>query len=193
VSFKHGKTEGLCVAYHENGKLFEIGSYKNGKLNGRWEQCSEDGEILGHGNFIEGVGMWKGFDEQGRITRTSYFVYDEEDEDDFTLPGIFFGDGLLEIMSESYYESGKLKSRTYYPVAEGYRHKKGEIENREMYYENGNLQYRISYRNDEQYGVWEFYHEHGVLAEWYAYKDGEYHGEQYQYRKDGRMIVRSND
>ena len=36
-SLKKGKKHGLWVEYHDNGRLFQKGTYKNGMKDGLWE------------------------------------------------------------------------------------------------------------------------------------------------------------
>lgn len=57
-------TEGVhthVVAYHENGRVQETRSYRNGKLDGLVKQFAETGALLTRATFQEGVrqGVWE--------------------------------------------------------------------------------------------------------------------------------------
>jgi len=41
------------VSYHENGKLFEKGTYQNGKKHGIWQRCDESGNTLTKGFYVD--------------------------------------------------------------------------------------------------------------------------------------------
>ncbi|MBX2980805.1 MAG: hypothetical protein KF905_16080 [Flavobacteriales bacterium] len=49
------------IAYHENGKVKELGSYRNGRLDGLWKQYSDTGALLTRATFRNGErqGVWE--------------------------------------------------------------------------------------------------------------------------------------
>ena len=55
-----------------------------------------------------------------------------------------------------------------------------------VYYENGQLQHKGTFKNGETHGLAEAYHENGQLEARGTYKDGEAHGLVERYRWDGQ-------
>lgn len=49
------------IAYHENGKVKEMGSYRHGKLDGLWKQYTDTGALLTRATFRNGKrqGVWE--------------------------------------------------------------------------------------------------------------------------------------
>ena len=45
-SLKEGKLDGPFVEYHENGKIFEKGTYKDGKKEGPWVWYTPNGTLV---------------------------------------------------------------------------------------------------------------------------------------------------
>ena len=48
------------IAYHENGRVKEMGGYFAGKPDGEWKQFDDRGQMLTQANFLEGrrEGTW---------------------------------------------------------------------------------------------------------------------------------------
>lgn len=56
--------EGDCIyfiTYHENGKVKEMGCFRNGRRDGAWRQFSDTGVLLAHAAFRNGQrqGVWE--------------------------------------------------------------------------------------------------------------------------------------
>lgn len=49
------------ITYHENGRVKEMGSYRNGKLDGVWKQYTDTGALLTRATFRNGTrqGVWE--------------------------------------------------------------------------------------------------------------------------------------
>ncbi|MCW5898746.1 MAG: hypothetical protein KIT10_05695 [Flavobacteriales bacterium] len=49
------------ITYHENGRMKEMGSYRNGRLDGLWKQYTDTGALLTRANFRNGKrqGVWE--------------------------------------------------------------------------------------------------------------------------------------
>lgn len=49
------------ISYHENGRMKEQGSYRNGKLDGLWKQYTDTGALLTRATFHNGIrqGVWE--------------------------------------------------------------------------------------------------------------------------------------
>jgi antitoxin component YwqK of YwqJK toxin-antitoxin module len=49
------------IIYHENGRVKEMGSYRNGRLDGLWKQYSDAGALLMRATFRNGErqGVWE--------------------------------------------------------------------------------------------------------------------------------------
>ena len=106
-----------------NGIVFcdfgELGSYKEGKKNG----------------------LWKDYDENGKIFSEESWKYGVSDG-----PYIY------------YFENGEIFERG--------NHKDGELEGLyQYYYENGQLQWEGNYKNGRMDGLWNTYYETGQLKE----------------------------
>ncbi len=64
------------ITYHENGKVKELGYFRNGRRDGVWKQYSEHGVMLAQASFRNGErqGIWEFRNEadipNGRLTYT---------------------------------------------------------------------------------------------------------------------------
>ena len=60
-NYKNGKKEGETRWYYENGKLEQIGNFKNGKLEGEWKAYHNNGKLKEIKNYKNGKreGKWK--------------------------------------------------------------------------------------------------------------------------------------
>ena len=55
------------------------------------------------------------------------------------------------------------------------------------YYENGQLEFKINYKDGKENGLWEEYHENGQLRERGNFKDGKRDGLWEGYHENGRL------
>ncbi|MEM0173767.1 MAG: hypothetical protein QXI16_04595 [Sulfolobaceae archaeon] len=96
--------EGRIEWKRENGNIFLIENYKNGKLHGEYKYFNKKNILEMEFNFYEGIkrGPFKLYYEDGKIKQQGYF------EDDLTLNGIYksyYSNGKIEIVG--YYDKGK--------------------------------------------------------------------------------------
>ena len=92
-------------------------------------------------------------------------------------------------VKEPFHPNGKLKSRTnFQSVADG--GKEHGIE--EKYYENGQLNYKRSYKDGKLHGLDERYYKNGQLNMKSTYKDGKQDGLYEEYHENGQLSFRSN-
>ena len=61
--------DGPYEDYHDNGQLFQKGTYKDGKLNGPYEEYYDNGQLEGKGTFKDGVmdGPSEGYHYNGQL------------------------------------------------------------------------------------------------------------------------------
>ena len=66
TTFKHGRKDGLCEHYDENGQLRSTENYKDGKRHSSWETFHENGRLRSTGNYKNGKrhGSWKYFEDE---------------------------------------------------------------------------------------------------------------------------------
>lgn len=63
LTLKNGKIEGKFVEFYETGELKEIGRYENGMREGTWKVYYKTGKIKEKGDYSRGekIGVWKTF------------------------------------------------------------------------------------------------------------------------------------
>ena len=129
------------ITNYSNGKLEEIGNYKNGEREGEWKGYHENGKLEGIGNYKNGKleGEWKSYHNNGKLEQI-----------------VNFKNGKLEGEFKSYHNNGKLEEIVNY--------KNGKREGEwKLYHENGKLVYIGNYKNGKREGEWKYYHENGKL------------------------------
>ena len=57
------------IAYHENGRVKEMGGYMAGRPDGEWRQFDDHGQLLAHARFNEGhrEGTWSFMTTNGQV------------------------------------------------------------------------------------------------------------------------------
>jgi antitoxin component YwqK of YwqJK toxin-antitoxin module len=124
-----------------SGLLKEKGNYKNGNLDGTWQDYYENGQVRTRGNYLEGIpfGLWEYFTEEGLLERKT--TYNKK--------------GSEEGYFENYHMNGKIKSRGFY--------KNQQYDGLwELFYQNGQISQRGNFKDGEKVGQWEYFHESGV-------------------------------
>ena len=127
--------------YYKDGKLRDVGNYRDNLKTGEWKYYHPNGELLYIGEFVNGkeTGPWKFYHDNGKL----------ESE------GAYNG-GLKSGLWTSYHSNGNLKS-----VGE---FKKGEITGYWKYYhENGQIASEGNYQDLKRTGKWLIYDEEGAL------------------------------
>jgi antitoxin component YwqK of YwqJK toxin-antitoxin module len=87
------------ITYHENGRVKEMGSYRNGRLDGLWKQYTDTGALLTRATFHNGK-------PQG--------VWEFRTEADKPLGMLRYENGILT-KGEQYNDHGDLIARRDYP------------------------------------------------------------------------------
>lgn len=64
------------MSYYESGRLYEIGTLREGRPEGEWKRFAENGSVIADGRFVHGVrqGVWEFRDAQGRLSGRSEYV-----------------------------------------------------------------------------------------------------------------------
>ena len=209
----NGTLDGIYEEYHENGKLFKKGKYKNGKKDGRWEGYDENGQLRGKSNYKNGKldGIGEAYDKNGQLDIRAEYK-------DGVFNGMYEGRGIkvkykngnYDGIYERYNNFKKLIERIEYSdgikngVYELYDDNgekiivKGNYKNDlkdgiwEDYDENGQLRTKSNYKNDLRDGIYEEYHENGKLFKKGKYKNGEKDGRWEGYDKNGQLRGESN-
>lgn len=157
--------EGTYRIFYKNGKIWQEGNYKDGKLEGLWKTFHENGklkqEVTYKNNLREGSSV------------------------------IYYDDGLL--YQELFYKNDLLEGKVhiYHPYTEEKRLMEvAEYRNdtlhgeRVTYSEGGIIQSRVHYRQGKPNGISEMYYDNGQISERAIVKDGVYEGEFVSFYKD---------
>ena len=83
--------DGESITIHDNGVVIRRGSYKNGKMDGKWSRWTKEGIIKDIGHWKKGVpeGLWQFWHSNGKLKeegfyqegkRFGYWKYYEEDK-----------------------------------------------------------------------------------------------------------------
>jgi len=81
VSYRNGKLDGPWEDFNEDGQLNYRENYKDGELDGLQESFHDNGQLETRGNFIDGKqeGLWEEFDTNGNLTKTEMYRNEELD------------------------------------------------------------------------------------------------------------------
>ena len=182
----------LTYKYVENGEYIEIYD-ENGKLLSRDKSYIPEPDIstsamkvkiiLKNGKKIPITEQYFPSGKIRAITEYNLKVKDEDIEKNdirkFYTSNKLGQNIYSSIITETYYESGKLKSRM---TDTG---DKGKLEG---YYENGNLEEIGNYVDNKLEGKVLQYYEDGKLEETGTYKNGKIDGEYFHYDKVGKLV-----
>lgn len=153
-TYKDGKLDGLNVVF-TNGRLREIGYWKDDLQNGLFEGYAESGTLVDHGMFRDGV----------RDGETIQYWADSG----HIKVKVHYRAGAFDGVAEQYYPSGTLQFRHHY--VDNQLH--GEALD---YFENGKLRSKVTFENGVQSGPFCLYSEDGTLLEEGSLKNGARHG-----------------
>ena len=100
VHVKNGLRNGSAEYYWDNGQLNAVGEYKNNRKEGTWSHYFDNGKLKGVGDYRNGKkeGTWK------------YYDYETSKLSD----KIHHKNGVYHGLAESYYDNGRVDSRTTY-------------------------------------------------------------------------------
>ncbi len=122
-SYKNGLLDGLNVAY-KNGKIKEIGHWKNNLQNGVFKLYTEEGILVDDAVFKEGNrnGVTKQYyADTGNLRVEAYYVdgllegkIKEYYQNKKLLSEITYSNGKMNGLAQEYYENGEKKVEMYY-------------------------------------------------------------------------------
>ena len=141
--YKNGLREGTCQMFDIEGNLITKGKYKNDKREGLWEDYSGNFWSLnsiekGNYKLDKKDGVWESFHDDELSSRDTYV------------------EGVLEGISESFYDGGEVCYQCHY--------KEGRVNGLyESFYSNGQLKQKGEYKSGLKNGLWEGYFENGGL------------------------------
>lgn len=162
-SYKNGALNGLSTVYY-NGKVREIGHWKNDRQEGLFQIYNEKGILVDDAIFKDGMrnGTTEQFYEKTGVKK----VKGE------------YRDNLKIGEWEQYYESGNLQAKAYYLDDE-------LNGNYKEYYENGNLKLEGKYKNNLPEEEWRYYSEEKNLLNVVRFKNGMFNGIKEDYYPNG--------
>ena len=138
VFYKKGILNGEINSFQQNGIPYEIGTYKNGKKDGKWNSYNSYTGNLGlEETFEDGeeVGLRLSYHSNGQL-RSEYYL------DKNSKP---------EITQRSWFENGQIEDEEHY--------KNGEKDGKWLkFYENGNKYWEKNYKNSMEHGPIIFWH-----------------------------------
>ena len=138
VFYKKGILNGEINSFQQNGIPYEIGTYKNGKKDGKWNSYNSYTGNLGlEETFEDGeeVGLRLSYHSNGQL-RSEYYL------DKNSKP---------EITQRSWFENGQIEDEEHY--------KNGKKDGKWLkFYENGNKYWEKNYKNSMEHGPIIFWH-----------------------------------
>ncbi len=182
AEWKDGLQHGETIFYYPNGKTKTMGDFKKGSTIGTWKDYYEDGTLKTEKNYeykndlsvLEGPakyyhsnrtlqavgeyfnkvkkGLWKYYDENGKITSEETYVYKNNTS-------------YLEGFVILYYPNGKVKEKDTYVNGKG----NGEVI---TYYESGGMFMKAIFKDDLKNGPAIYYTEKGEIMKNENYKNG---------------------
>lgn len=186
--FNQGQPIGMHVRYHANGKEAYKMQYKNGKKQGKELFLDGAGNLLGEGEYKEGIAIgkhWRNAEGGGLVFLANY---DKE--------------GVLLAPIQEFYAHGQ-KSAEYFLVEDkrhgaflqwyengsphiafNYDHGHFEGEQKE-YYSNGQLKVKAVYHDNVKDGLFEEWYENGSPATCMSIKNGIKEGKCLEWYEDG--------
>lgn len=73
--FRDGERHGRWTGWHDNGKLWTVADYRQGKLHGKQTVYYPDGKKFYEGRFEDGIrkGKWRFWNEQGVLENETVY------------------------------------------------------------------------------------------------------------------------
>jgi len=143
------------IEYYDNGNVRIKGQLNSkGEREGLWEWFYPSGKIIWRTPYKDGIE--EEFDEQGNITQTRHWKDGEIIEE--TKPEL--------TPHIEYHDNGNVWIK-------GQKNSVGQEEGLwEHFWENGNIRWRISYKESEMDGIEEFFYKNGNIQSRISYKEG---------------------
>jgi antitoxin component YwqK of YwqJK toxin-antitoxin module len=185
-NIRDGKPDGYWKNYNENGTLKSEGNRKNYLLDSTWKFCDETGKLLIEINYKNDKknGIKKTYREQ-EITEEN-FINDVKQG----ITRIYYPNGKIKkaVNFENGLESGIAREYdTIGNIIALYEYKRGFVTNYERinrsdkngwkqgvwkdFYENGNVKWEITYKDNKKNGYFKQYSQDGNLTEVVKYID----------------------
>lgn len=140
-SYKEGQLDGLNVAY-QNGKIKEIGHWKNGMQNGVFQLYTREGILVDDAIFKNG--------QRDGITKQYY-----NDTGNLQIE-VYYTNGVLNGAAKEYYQNKKLLREIIY----SYGKREGLTQE---YYDNGKKKIEMYYELDVPNGSYKMYDPNGQI------------------------------
>lgn len=171
--------EGTWHTWYSNGKVKQIGQWKNGQRNGIYKTYHTNGKPEFFAHFLDG-------EKHGPVT--NWYITGKKKLKGSYMMGI--KDGLLQtwhdngqLESTGYYVDGKGEGELFTHYPNGEFSFKGVMENGKKsgfcmwYYDNGNKEGGGIYVNDQPHGIIVQYNEQGEKTAEISFSNGIEHGE----------------
>lgn len=80
VTYKEGELNGKRQVYYENGNIKNETTYLQGKMDGKWKELYENGMLKESGSYEKGQkeGTWKTFYTNGKLKDEGNYVFDRK-------------------------------------------------------------------------------------------------------------------
>jgi antitoxin component YwqK of YwqJK toxin-antitoxin module len=195
VDFWEGKAVGANTRYHSNGKDAYRAQYKNGLKIGKELFLSEEGAIIGEGQFIEGkpVGRhWRNH-ANGQVAYQAEFDQDGNSTSpvrEFNENGVCQREFSLvnDKLSGSYaewYADGTLKIDYYYSA--------GQFEGEQKeYFPKGQIKASSFYKGGKRDGLHQEWAENGILLQKCSFAEGLKNGAGAEWYSNGTCKIDVN-
>ena len=165
---------GKYTEYYKNGKIKIQGNYKEGRRNGEFKTFLKNSKSAGSviykdGKIIKST-LIKSMKDNASFSPISYVNYDLDTS--YSIGKVDFPNKLL---------------KTYYMY-----NKKGVLNGDSIkYYEEGNIQSIVPYKNNVVEGLVITYYENGNIKEEVNYKNDKMNGESKSYDENGKLNGRT--
>ena len=165
---------GKYTEYYKNGKIKIQGNYKEGRRNGEFKTFLKNSKSAGSVSYKDGKiiksTLIKSMKDNASFSPISYVNYDLDTS--YSIGKVDFPNKLL---------------KTYYMY-----NKKGVLNGDSIkYYEEGNIQSIVPYKNNLVEGLIIRYYENGNIKEEVNYKNDKMNGEAKSYDENGKLNGRT--
>lgn len=207
--YKNDAAFGPWKSYFDNGKVYREGLYKDkGLRNGIWNEYFRNGELSIKANYLNGKlnGLSSYYDTDGKLYAEKKFLENKlKAEKFFNKDGSVLADFQIEndIEVTEYYPNGERSAKGMYYAGERTGDWKLYDENgswlsakahyeygdlngtRTEYYENGEENSELDFRNGNRNGYLKVFYIDGTLQSEGWYVDGDKQGDWYDYNQRG--------
>jgi antitoxin component YwqK of YwqJK toxin-antitoxin module len=184
MTFINGIPSGNTKEYFENGTLKQVYKYLDGYNKWEYVEYYENGKIKKSGTYsgmtpnVKAQGASKEFYENGKIKSEMFYKHDIPTgiRKDYAENGILMAEykypnGYNKWEYIFYYKNGKELSSGIYSGGYGNTEIKSDGAYKK-YYENGQLKFEVTYKNNKKDGIQRKYFPDGALSSEITFKDG---------------------